>query len=156
MPNTVRKSGKLIVKSAQGEYMTTNYDPRLYGNLLVDYLPGVIQTEEENDRAIEFAGRLMKKGERRSPEETKLLDLLITLIEAFEEKAYPMGETSNPAVAVRELMREHELKQTDMLEIFGSQGVVSQVLNGKREISKAQARKLSERFRLPIDVFIGF
>lgn len=51
-------------------------------------------------------------------------------------------------------MREHELKQTDMVEIFGSQGTVSQVLNGKREISKAQARKLSERFRLPIDVFI--
>jgi HTH-type transcriptional regulator/antitoxin HigA len=61
---------------------------------------------------------------------------------------------SNPAVSVRELMREPGLKQTDMLDIFGSQGTVSQVLNGKREISKAQARKLSERFRLPIDVFI--
>ena len=114
-----------------------------------------IETEEENEKALEFAGRLMKKGEGNlSAEEARLLDLLATLIEDFEEKAYPMGETSNPAVAVRELMREHELKQTDMLDIFGSQGVVSQVLNGKREISKAQARKLSERFRLPIDVFI--
>ena len=113
-----------------------------------------IETEEENERAIEFAGRLMKKGEgNRSPEETKLLDLLITLIEDFEEKAYPMGD-NKPADMVRSLMEEHELKQTDMVEIFGSQGVVSQVLNGKREISKAQARKLSERFRLPIDVFI--
>lgn len=64
-----------------------------------------------------------------------------------------MGE-SNPAVALRELMREHGLKQTDMLDIFGSQGTVSQVLNGKREISKSQARKLSQRFRLPIDIFI--
>ena len=61
---------------------------------------------------------------------------------------------SNPQVALRELMREHELKQTDMVEVFGSQGVVSQVLNGKREISKAQARKLSERFRLSVDIFI--
>ena len=114
-----------------------------------------IETEEENEKALEFAGRLMKKGEgNRSPEEERLLDLLTTLIEDLEEKAYPMGETSNPAVAVRELMREHELKQTDMVEIFGSQGVVSQVLNSKREISKAQARKLSERFRLPIDIFI--
>jgi HTH-type transcriptional regulator/antitoxin HigA len=41
-----------------------------------------------------------------------------------------------------------------MLDIFGSQGVVSQVLNGKREISKSQAKKLSQRFRLPIDMFI--
>jgi HTH-type transcriptional regulator / antitoxin HigA len=64
-----------------------------------------------------------------------------------------MGE-SNPAVALRELMREHGLKQTDMLDIFGSQGTVSQVLNGKREISKSQARKLSKRFHLPVDIFI--
>ncbi len=134
--------------------MTTNYDPHKYANLLVDYLPGVIQTEEENDKAVEFAGQLMKKGDKRSPEETRLLDLIVALIEDFEEKAYPMGEKSNPQVALRELMREHELKQTDMLDIFGSQGVVSQVLNGKREISKAQARRLSERFRLPVDIFI--
>ena len=135
--------------------MATNYDPQAYANLLVEYLPGVIQTEEENEKALEFAGRLMKKGEgKRSPEEERLLSLLVTLIEDFEEKTYPMGQTSNPAVALRELMNEHELKQTDMVEIFGSQGVVSQVLNGKREISKAQARKLSKRFRLPIDVFI--
>ena len=133
--------------------MTTNYDPRKYANLLVEYLPSVIQTEEENEKALEFAGRLMKKG-KLSPEESRLIDLLATLIEDFEEKAYPMGETSNPAVSLRELMNEHQLKQTDMFEIFGSQGVVSQVLNGKREISKAQARKLSARFRLPIDVFI--
>src|SRR5712664_2469820 len=97
-----------------------------------------IRTEEENDKAVEFAGRLMRKGDKRSPEETRLLDLLVPLIEDFEEKAYPMGDKSNPRVALRELMREHELKQTDMLDIFGSQGVVSQVLNGKPEISKAQ------------------
>lgn len=134
--------------------MAKKYDPNAYANLLVEYLPGVIQTEEENERALAIVLQLMKKGERgRSPEESRLLELLATLIEDFEEKTYPMGE-SNPAVALRELMREHGLKQTDMLDIFGSQGTVSQVLNGKREISKAQARKLSERFRLPIDVFI--
>lgn len=135
--------------------MKTKYDPHAYANLLAEYLPGVIETEEENEKAMEFVGRLMKKGKGNlSPEEGRLLELLVTLIEDFEEKAYPMGERSNPQVALQELMREHELKQTDMLDIFGSQGVVSQVLNGKREISKAQARKLSERFRLPIDIFI--
>lgn len=135
--------------------MTKNYDPRIYGSLLVEYQPGVIKTEKENERALEIAGRLMKKNENdRSPEETRLLDLLVALIEDFEEKTYPMGETSNPSLALRELMREHELKQKDILDIFGTQGVVSQVLNGKREISKSQARRLSERFRLPIDIFI--
>jgi len=134
--------------------MVSKYDPNAYANLLVEYLPGVIQTEAENEKALAVVLQLMKKGERgRSPEESRLLELLVTLVENFEEKAYPMGGTS-PAVALRELMREHELKQTDMVEIFGSQGTVSQVLNGKREISKSQARKLCERFRLPIDVFI--
>lgn len=134
--------------------MTTQYDPKKYGRLLIDASPGPIETEEENERALAIIDRLMRKDEDElSPEEDRLLRMLAVLVEDFEEKAYPMGET-NPAVAVRELMREHGLKQTDMLEIFGSQGTVSQVLNGKREISKAQARKLSERFRLPIDVFI--
>ena len=53
-----------------------------------------IETEEENEKALELARRLMKKGENKlSPEEDRLLDLLVTLIEDFEEKAYPMGET---------------------------------------------------------------
>lgn len=134
--------------------MTANYDPKAYASLLVEYLPGVIRTEKENEKAIELAGQLLKKGnKKRSPEERRLLDLLVTLIEKFEESAYPMGKP-NPVVALRELMHEHGLKQTDMVEIFGSQGTVSQVLNGKREISKSQARKLSEQFRLPIDIFI--
>jgi HTH-type transcriptional regulator/antitoxin HigA len=134
--------------------MKTGFDPRAYADLLVEYLPVGIETEEENERLIEAAGRLMKKGKERSPEEDKLLNLLVTLIEDFEEKTYPMGLSANPALALRELMNEHDLKQTDLLDVFGSQGVVSQVLNGKREISKSQAKKLSERFRLPIDLFI--
>jgi antitoxin component HigA of HigAB toxin-antitoxin module len=67
---------------------------------------------------------------------------------AVKKKAYA---ASRPSAC---LCAEYGLKQTDMLDIFSSQGTVSQVLNGKREISKAQARKLSVRFRLPIDELI--
>jgi len=154
MQSTTKKNGKPTARPVKGKQMRSSFDPRAYGSLLVEFLPALIETEEENERLIEAAGRLMKQGKSRSPEETKLVNLLITLIEDFEEKTYPMGLSSNPALALRELMREHELKQTDLLDVFGSQGVVSQVLNGKREISKSQARKLSERFRLQIDVFI--
>jgi len=130
------------------------FRPRVYSGLLVDAKPGPIETEKENERALAIIDGLMRKDENSlSPEEDRLLRLLVILVEDFEEKAYPMGQ-SNPAVAVRELMREHGLKQTDMAEIFGSQGNVSLVLNGKREISKSQARKLSNRFHLPIDIFI--
>ena len=113
-----------------------------------------INTEDENGGALADAYQLMRKGDQLSADETKYLDLLVSRIEDFEEKEYPMGETSNPQVALRELVREHRLKQTDLLDIFGSQGTVSQVLNGRRSISKAQARRLSERFHLPIDIFI--
>jgi HTH-type transcriptional regulator/antitoxin HigA len=152
MPNIRRGDGKLTVESSVYE-MTAKYDPQAYADLLVDALPGVIRNEKENERALRIVERLMKK-DHLSPEEFRLLDLLATLIETFEEKAYLMGDKSNPQFALRELMREHRLRQTDMLDIFGSQGVVSQVLNGKREISKSQARRLAERFRLPVDIFI--
>ena len=143
-------TAKLVKKSK----MKTRFDPRAYGGLLKELLPASIGSEKENERLIEAAGRLMKKGKERSPEETRLLDLLVTLIEDFEERTYPMGLSSDPVLALRELMREHDLKQTDLLDVFGSQGTISQVLNGKREISKSQAKKLSERFRLPVDIFI--
>lgn len=135
--------------------MTSVYDQNIYGDLLLEVSPGPIKTEEENSKFLAIIDRLMSKGENElSPEEDRLLEMLAVLVEDFEEKTYKIGEWSNPQVALQELMREHELKQIDMLDIFGSQGVVSQVLNGKREISKVQARKLSERFRLPIDIFI--
>lgn len=98
-------------------------------------MPTQIETEAENERALAVIGRLMRKDENaRSPEEDRLLRMLVVLVEDFESLVYPMGN-SNPAVALRELMREHDLKQTDTLDIFGSQETVSLVLNGKREIS---------------------
>jgi HTH-type transcriptional regulator/antitoxin HigA len=134
--------------------VTTNYDPNKYGKLLIDVAPGAIESEEENERVLGVIERLMRRGEGNlSPEEDRMLRMLVVLVEDFEEKAYPIGPP-NPAVALRELMREHRLKQTDMVEIFGSQGTVSQVLNGKLDISKSQAKKLSARFHLPVDIFI--
>jgi HTH-type transcriptional regulator/antitoxin HigA len=126
-----------------------------YGDLLVEVKPGPIETEKENEKALAIIDRLMSKEEDElSPEESRLLGLMTVLVEDFETHAYDIKPASNPAVTLRELMREHELKQNDLLDVFGSQGTVSQVLNGRREISKSQARKLSLRFRLPVDMFI--
>lgn len=135
--------------------MTAVYNPKRYAKLLSETLPGVIETEEENEKALETVNQLMTKGEGNlSPEEMRLFRLLVRLIEDFEDKAYQMDESSDPVTALTELMREHKLKQVDMVEIFGSQSVVSEVLSGKRSISKAQAKRLSTRFHLPTDIFI--
>jgi HTH-type transcriptional regulator / antitoxin HigA len=51
-------------------------------------------------------------------------------------------------------MEANNLKQTDLLEVFGSSGIASEVINGKREISKAHAKKLGERFNIPSSLFL--
>jgi HTH-type transcriptional regulator / antitoxin HigA len=51
-------------------------------------------------------------------------------------------------------MEEHGLRQRDLLEVFGSRGIASEVLSGKRAISKSQAKKLAELFHVPADLFL--
>ena len=131
------------------------YNPERYGKLLMDTLPGVIENEEENEKALAIVERIMDKGEDNiSPEEYKLLDLIVRLIEDFEDKAYPMGDKATPVDILKSLIFEHGLKQNDLVEVFGSQSIVSEVLNSKREISKSAAKKLGARFNLPADLFI--
>lgn len=135
--------------------MSTQYNPKAYGELLIQTLPGVIETEEENEKALAIVERLMDKGENNlSPEEDRLFRLLVRLIEDFEDQAYPMGNLAAPLDTLKSLIFEHELKQTDLVDVFGSQGIVSEVLSGKRGISVNHAKRLATRFNLPIDLFI--
>jgi len=96
----------------------------------------------------------MSKGEDNlTPEETTLLELLVQLIERFEEKAYPIPEAPGYRV-LRTLMENRGVKQADLLPIFGSRGIASEVYYCKRAISKAQAKKLGEFFGISPAVFI--
>lgn len=131
-------------------------DKSKYGMLLAETLPGIIETEEENEQALETVERLMKKGEGNlSPEETSLFRLLVRLIEDFEERAYPeVGSSSAPRDVLAFLMDQHGLKQKDLVDIFSSSGTISQVLNGAREISKSQAKALAAKFKVSAELFI--
>ena len=81
-----------------------------------------------------------------------LLDTLGTLIHTYEEEHHPMPEGSG-ADMLDFFMEEHGLTQSDLPEA-GSQGVVSEVLNGKRELSVRQIRALAKRFHVSPAVFI--
>ena len=83
----------------------------------------------------------------------ELVDTLSTLIEAYEEEHYPVPQ-STPADVLRFLMEEHHLKQSDLSEI-GSQGVVSEILSGKRQLNTRQIKLLSARFHVSSAVFIS-
>lgn len=116
-------------------------------------MPRVIETEEENDRMLAEVEKLMIKGENLSPEEDALLRLMATLIQDFEEKFYK-PEEATPLEVLLHLMDVRDLKQSDLLEIFGSRGIASEVINGKRGISKTQAKALAKFFGVSLELFI--
>ena len=128
-------------------------DPTRYKRLLSQTMPVVIETEEENERMLKIIEKLMDKGENLTPEEEKLLKLLTKLLEDFEERYYRPRDAS-PLEVLQHLMESREVKQTHLWEVFGSKGIASEVLNGKRGISKTHARALADYFHVPADLFI--
>lgn len=127
-------------------------DLRQYGKLLSRVLPAVIETEKENERMLAEVNKLMAKP-KLSPAESKLFDLMVRLIEDFEEQHYELN-ASTPNGVLRELMEARGVKQRDLWELFGSKGTASEVINGKRSISKAQAKALGKYFRVSPELFL--
>ncbi len=132
--------------------MTLTFNPKSYAALLAKYQPKVITTEEENDRALANASELEHRP-NRTPEEDALLELLVTLISLFEDEHYPIPE-GTPQKMLLHLMEARNLKQEDLVGVIGSRGVVSEVVNGKRGISKAMALALAEFFSVDVGLFI--
>lgn len=132
--------------------MTISLDKITYSQLLVEYQPKVITTEAEYDQALETVEKLMA-DQQRIPEQTAILQLLVTLIEEFETKHYPV-EPSSPHAMLEHLMDARGIKQSDLVGVIGSKGVVSEVVNRKRAISKAQAKTLGEFFNVSPALFI--
>lgn len=133
--------------------MTLTINPSDYAKLLAKYQPKVIETEAENDRAIELAQQLEHKA-NRSNEEDAILELLVTLIEKFEDENYPIPEGTPNSMLIH-LMDVSGIKQENLVGVIGSRDVVSEVVNGKRSISKAQAKALAEFFSVDVGLFIG-
>lgn len=129
------------------------FDKTAYGKLLARALPRVIKTEEENERMIEELERLDTRSRTLSQEEENLAELMAILVRQFEDSRYPLGH-AEPVEALRILMENRGFRQRDLIDVFGSSSVVSDVLNGKRSISKAHARKLAEFFHVSASLFI--
>lgn len=123
-----------------------------YGELLLRFTPKVIETKRENRLAIQALRELMAI-ENRSPEEDALLNLLGTLIDQFERKEYPTRR-SEPRETLAWLIEENGMKPAELAEVMGGRSRVSEVLSGKRKITKEQAKRLAERFRVSVELFI--
>ena len=135
--------------------MIEDLDLKRYGRLLARAVPKGIKTEEENERALAIVESLMEKGERNmSLEEDALLDLMTNLVRDYEATVYPPREKSKPGDMVAFLLEQRALKPSDLWPVIGSKGRVSEILGGKRSISKEQAKKLAEFFHVRADLFI--
>ncbi|TAO06001.1 MAG: transcriptional regulator [Phormidium sp. SL48-SHIP] len=126
-----------------------------YDQLLIQVQPKPIQSLADYEAMLSELDRLMEIEESQlSDDETSMLELLAILIEDYERKTYPMPNTASPHDVLDELVAAHQLRQKDLLDIFGSKGIASEVFNRKRGISKTQAKALGERFKVSPSVFL--
>ena len=112
-----------------------------------------IRNEREYNMAVKRLNELLDKiGDNEKHPLYGLLDTLGTLVHLYEEAHYPIPEATGAEV-LRFLMDEHGLTQSGLPEI-GSQGVVSEILNGRRELNVRQIRALGMKFKVSAAVFV--
>jgi len=122
-----------------------------YGKLLSETRPEIIRNEEQNQLYIRKLEELTSR-KKISPAEEKLIALLTLLVEEYEDNNYPLPQ-AKPLDVIRHLMEAHSLRQKDLADVFGTESIVSDVLNGKRDLAKDHIRRLSARFHVSPAVF---
>lgn len=132
--------------------MTLTFDPTTYSTLLAQAAPRVIETEEEYQRALALTERLHFTKNRTS-EERALYKLLVILIEVYEAEHSPIPELP-PHEILQHIMAASDTRTADLVGLIGSSGVVSEIVNGKRAITIAQAKLLGEQFKVSPSLFI--
>jgi HTH-type transcriptional regulator/antitoxin HigA len=115
-------------------------------------LLSVPYTDEDYNNQLELLNQLIDEvGDNEQHPLYSLLDTIGTLIASYEKEHCVIPDASPQEVLVY-LMQEHGLKQGDLPEV-GSQGVVSEILNGKRQLNKRQIQFLAKRFAVSPEVF---
>ncbi|HUO15983.1 MAG TPA: helix-turn-helix domain-containing protein [Verrucomicrobiae bacterium] len=113
-------------------------------------MPVPITSERQHAEYLSVLDKLASK--KLTKEEDLYAQVLVTLIEAYEEQNHSIPEAS-PVDVLRTLMDANGLRQKDLAAVFGSESVVSEVLSGKRDINKKHIEKLSKQFSVSPSVF---
>ena len=111
----------------------------------------VIKTEADYEVALERIETLMDAAPGTSEENE--LDVLALLVETYEKEHYPIGMPT-PLEAIEFFMDQNGLSNADMVQYFGSPSKVSEVLNGKRPLSKTMICKLVEGLGIPAEILL--
>lgn len=132
--------------------MTLTIDPAVYTSLLTAFTPKIIESETEYERTLLIAEKLTFK-QNRTPEETAIYKLLVTLVEAYESENYAVPEAS-PSEILRHVLASSGTQQDDLIGILGDRDLVSGLVNGDRMISHEQAHILAKLFKVSPSLFL--
>ena len=143
------KASRLVMV---GKTSRKTVNHREYRVLVGKTVPRVIRDDSENEHYTRLLESLDSKPNPTRAEK-ELAELLTVLIESFEEQHYAL-KRATPIESLTELMRASALKQKDLVDIFGTPSIVSEVLKGKRNLTVEHIRRLSERFHVTPELFI--
>ncbi|GAX35196.1 helix-turn-helix domain-containing protein [Nodularia sp. NIES-3585] len=132
--------------------MTLTFNPDKYKELLTAYLPKLIKTEAENEQALGIVEDLMHR--ERTPEENEVYQLLITLIEKFEQEYYQPNQQNNPRDMLLFILEESDKNKDDLVAILGSEDIFNNIVNGQEKINTEQSRKLGDLFHVDSSLFM--
>ena len=132
--------------------MTLTFNPDKYKELLTAYLPKLIKTEAENEQALAMVEDLMHR--ERTTEENEVYQLLITLIEKFEQEYYQSNQQHNPVSMLLFLLEESDKNREDLVAVLGTENIVNNIFNGQEKINTEQAQKLGDFFQVEPSLFM--
>jgi HTH-type transcriptional regulator / antitoxin HigA len=131
--------------------MNLAFNSEAYSKLLSQYQPRVIKSEKENDHFLAIAEDLLSRS-HLTLEENTLLELLVRLIEDFENQHYQLN-VSTPRSIILHLLEAQNLEIGDLVAVLGSSELVSQVMNGEVGVTREQAEILGKFFHVDASLF---
>lgn len=125
-----------------------------YGKLVSEIQPQVVHDEALNERFIGQLKGLDARWNELSKNEKKLHELLLLIVQDFEKRTYKI-RAATPIEVIEELMEANDLRNKDLVGIFVTESVVSEVLSGKRQLTVEHIKRLAERFDVSPAVFFS-
>lgn len=132
--------------------MTGTIDPKRYGRMLVRLLPRAPRNDQDHDAMVAELAKL-DELDAPAPEQKALAELLTALVEHYENQHVSIPKNS-PHESLTALMEDRGLRHKDIAAFVGNKGLTTEILAGRREISKAVAHKLADGLQVPIELFI--
>ncbi len=126
----------------------------VYDRLLCEVRPEMIETDERYAEVSARLAELVRKGNRRTTNETRLMKLLAVLVEDYDRRHALPSDDGTPAERLRYLLEVSGKTTTALIPVFGQRSHANEALNGKRPISTEQARKLGDLFSVKPGLFV--